>query len=156
MDCAICHDAITKSTGKIELSCSHTFHINCLTTWFKSQSEQYIDQSCPCCRHEATEDEEVPIVETTEHARFKDMLKTYEEQVTLWYISANNAVTKYSNTVDVLKEQLTASKVLIDSYKNEAEKYRLIVEAAKLKEIMNAKKMSVANWAQWSSAVRQV
>ena len=156
MDCAICHDAITKSTGKIELSCSHAFHINCLTTWFKSQSEQYIDQSCPYCRHEANEDEEVPIVEKEEHNRFQNMLKVYEEQVTRWYISANDTVTKYSNTVDILKEQLKASKVLINSYKNEADKYRLIVEAAKLKEIMNAKKMSVANWAQWSSAVRQV
>jgi len=156
MDCAICHDAITKSTGKIELSCSHSFHINCLTNWFKTQSEQYIDQSCPCCRHEATEDEEVPIVEKAEHARFQNILKVYEEQVTQWYISANDAITKYSKTVDVLKEQLIVSKVLIDSYKDEADKYRLILEAAKLKEIKNAKKMSVANWAQWSAAERKI
>ena len=156
MDCAICYNKITKSTGKIELSCSHSFHINCLTNWFKSQSEQYIDQTCPCCRHEATEDEEVPIVEKTEHARFKDMLKTYEEQVTSWYISANDAVTKYSKTVDVLKEQLVASMVLIDSYKDEADMYRLLAESAKKAEIKMAKQSSVNNWAKWSAAERKV
>ena len=98
----------------------------------------------------------MPIVEKAEHARFQNILKVYEEQVTQWYISANDAITKYSKTVDVLKEQLIVSKVLIDSYKDEADKYRLILEAAKLKEIKNAKKMSVANWAQWSAAERKV
>jgi hypothetical protein len=98
----------------------------------------------------------VPIVEKTEHARFKDMLKTYEEQVTLWYISANDAVTKYSKTVDVLKEQLVASMVLIDSYKDEADKYRLLAESAKKAEIKMAKQSSVNNWAKWSAIERKV
>ena len=115
-----------------------------------------MEQSCPYCRHEANEEEEVPIVEKAEHNRFYNRLKLYEEEVTGWYISANDAVTKYSETVDVLKEQLIASKALIDSYQKEAYKYRLLLESAKQVEIKNAKKTSVANWAQWSATERKV
>lgn len=47
MECSICYDAITKDTGKAELSCSHTFHLKCLSQWFLK------NENCPCCRHEA-------------------------------------------------------------------------------------------------------
>lgn len=59
MDCAICYDAITAATGKVELSCSHVYHFSCLTSWFSSQSGNSIQQSCPCCRHESNEHEKM-------------------------------------------------------------------------------------------------
>jgi len=60
MDCAICYDAITAATGKVELSCSHPFHFSCLTSWFNAQSAKSLEQSCPCCRHESNEHEKMP------------------------------------------------------------------------------------------------
>jgi hypothetical protein len=59
MDCSICYDEITQATGKVELSCSHSFHFSCLTSWFKTQTGNELTQSCPCCRHESNEHEKM-------------------------------------------------------------------------------------------------
>ena len=53
MDCSICLNSITKETGKVELSCSHEFHMKCITRWFAGKK----DQTCPCCREKSSEDE---------------------------------------------------------------------------------------------------
>ena len=53
MDCSICLNSITKQTGKVELSCSHEYHMKCITQWFAGKEEQ----TCPCCRKASTEDE---------------------------------------------------------------------------------------------------
>ena len=44
-DCSICFESITKTTGCCVLSCSHSFHIKCLTKWTTDAS------TCPMCRH---------------------------------------------------------------------------------------------------------
>ena len=44
-DCPICYESITKTTGCCVLSCSHSFHIKCLTKWTTDAS------TCPMCRH---------------------------------------------------------------------------------------------------------
>ena len=61
IDCSICYEAITSSTGKVVMSCDHTFHFKCLTTWFQSQEKNELASNCPCCRHEATEYEAMPV-----------------------------------------------------------------------------------------------
>jgi len=53
MECSICFENVTKETGKAELSCSHTFHLKCLSHWFTK------NENCPCCRHEANETEKM-------------------------------------------------------------------------------------------------
>lgn len=53
MECSICFENVTKETGKAELSCSHTFHLKCLSQWFMK------NENCPCCRHEANETEKM-------------------------------------------------------------------------------------------------
>lgn len=60
MDCSICYSKITSATGKVELSCSHSFHFSCLTTWFDRQKCQGTHENCPLCRHESTEFEKLP------------------------------------------------------------------------------------------------
>lgn len=67
--CAICQDTITKATGIVTLSCSHSYHLSCIVTWFMTQDKG----SCPYCRKEvgsledihktveANEDEEEPL-----------------------------------------------------------------------------------------------
>lgn len=170
MDCAICYDAITKATGKIDLSCSHTFHIRCLTSWFKSQSENYLYQSCPCCRHEANEDEEVPMIEETEQIRFQD----YMERVNTWYLSVQQQVISYRRLIHLSEEKIIASKVLINYYEKEVNRQRLRAEAAELcaeaaelraeaaelrsKQLQaeKAKQVSKNKWADWAAAERMV
>jgi len=46
--CSICRDPLNVSeTGKVELSCSHTFHLGCITTWFSTGGNT---RTCPMCR----------------------------------------------------------------------------------------------------------
>ena len=60
MECSICYEEITKDTGKAELSCSHSFHLKCLSQWFTK------NESCPCCRHEANDTEKMHFVDEEE------------------------------------------------------------------------------------------
>jgi hypothetical protein len=48
MECPICYDAIDASTGITTLSCSHSFHLSCISGWFLKQEIG----TCPCCRTE--------------------------------------------------------------------------------------------------------
>jgi len=150
MECAICYGEITKS--KIELSCSHRFHIKCLTTWFKSQSEQHINQTCPCCRHEVEDVEEVPMVDKTEHERFRDLFKVYEDQVTTWHINTSNKLVSLRQGFDYMNEWGMAQEA-------EANKNLLRAEAAETRcrqlELEKAKSLSVNKWAKWSATERK-
>jgi len=58
--CPICYEDINARTGSVNLSCAHTFHLTCITTWFSRQDQE----SCPCCRKEMGEKETVPVVES--------------------------------------------------------------------------------------------
>ena len=50
MECSICKDAIdVPTTGRVELSCSHQFHLSCIGTWFQTNN----NCSCPMCRKPA-------------------------------------------------------------------------------------------------------
>ena len=48
-DCPICYESINQTTGCCVLSCSHSFHIKCLTKWTSDAS------TCPMCRHTLTD-----------------------------------------------------------------------------------------------------
>ena len=57
--CPICYDEITVATGEVRMSCSHTFHLNCIGTWLQAGRD-----NCPCCRRvvQATERLAAPVV----------------------------------------------------------------------------------------------
>ena len=63
MDCSICYAEITAATGKVELSCSHSYHFSCLTSWFDKQLCQGSNETCPLCRHAANDFEKMPVCE---------------------------------------------------------------------------------------------
>ena len=50
-DCSICYEGINGTTGHCTLSCTHSFHIRCLTRW---SSE---NPNCPLCRNPLSEKE---------------------------------------------------------------------------------------------------
>ena len=61
--CAICFEGITAQTGKTVLGCGHAFHMLCVVRWFQGQEGP---SSCPYCRHEAGELDNVPMAEDDE------------------------------------------------------------------------------------------
>jgi hypothetical protein len=67
MECSICFEAITLKTGNATMACKHSFHFACLVKWFGSQADKDIHESCPCCRHEATEHEGLPEADCGNH-----------------------------------------------------------------------------------------
>lgn len=48
--CSICLEEIkAKTTGRVEMTCGHPHHFQCLTTWFNKESVH----RCPLCRKTA-------------------------------------------------------------------------------------------------------
>lgn len=59
-ECSICYEAIEAAkTGCVEMSCSHKFHMLCISGWFLTQKAA----TCPMCRKEAGPLERVAEVE---------------------------------------------------------------------------------------------
>ena len=56
MECSICFEAISTTTGVATLSCSHSFHICCIASWFINLDKG----TCPCCRKEMSALEDLP------------------------------------------------------------------------------------------------
>lgn len=46
MMCAICHETISRETSYTLPECSHSFHTNCLMTWFRKGHD-----TCPLCQN---------------------------------------------------------------------------------------------------------
>jgi hypothetical protein len=59
-ECPICFEAISQETGVVKMACKHSFHFSCLGAWFSTQFVNGQRESCPCCRHEASEKEALP------------------------------------------------------------------------------------------------
>jgi len=55
-DCPICYDPITAGTGEVRMSCSHTFHLSCITTWLQRGND-----NCPYCRNPTQPTERIPV-----------------------------------------------------------------------------------------------
>jgi hypothetical protein len=72
-DCPICFDEITEKTGKVVLSCSHSFHLACITEWFSRK------QDCPCCRAKPAEKEKMSSVATASAAAGGTSRRLWEE-----------------------------------------------------------------------------
>ena len=53
MECSICYDGISASTGCVTLACSHNYHLGCVGRWLLEH------QTCPLCRAAPTEKERI-------------------------------------------------------------------------------------------------
>ena len=47
-ECPVCYEEINASTGVVTLSCSHSYHFSCISSWFLKNDKS----NCPCCRKE--------------------------------------------------------------------------------------------------------
>jgi hypothetical protein len=59
-ECAICFEAFTPDSGHSVLGCGHKFHMMCVVRWFQDQEGP---STCPCCRRESGQLDNVPLVE---------------------------------------------------------------------------------------------
>jgi Ring finger domain len=62
-ECSICLSEITETTGKVSMSCQHSFHFRCISNWFIEQVDNEQSESCPYCRREVSEDEGLPKID---------------------------------------------------------------------------------------------
>jgi hypothetical protein len=81
--CSICFGDVTAETGRVVTACSHLFHFRCLATWFLSQDGA---SSCPCCRREVSELEDVPIDPADVEEGEDDDSDYEEEEETIFFI----------------------------------------------------------------------
>ena len=48
-ECCICLTEINKTTGQVDMSCSHKYHLKCISKWLSNHS------TCPMCRAKTSE-----------------------------------------------------------------------------------------------------
>lgn len=48
-ECCICLTDINKTTGQVDMSCSHKYHLKCISKWLSNHS------TCPMCRATTSE-----------------------------------------------------------------------------------------------------
>lgn len=66
MDCSVCLESITQTTGQANLSCGHVFHFGCLARWILTHN------TCPYCRHETNQYESIQENENEEEEDDED------------------------------------------------------------------------------------
>ena len=71
MECSICYNEINGATGKVELSCSHPYHLTCIAKWFDKQRLDGSCENCPLCRNTASEYERMPTGIQEEDAEYE-------------------------------------------------------------------------------------
>ena len=48
-ECCICLTEINQTTGQVDMSCSHKYHLKCISKWLSNHS------TCPMCRSKTSE-----------------------------------------------------------------------------------------------------
>lgn len=170
MVCAICYDEITAATGKVELSCSHAFHLSCLSSWFKIQSGKDLEQNCPCCRHMTNEHETISLTDSYElviKEYYLAKMNEYQEEVQGWYNTiimrmAENEI-QYSLHLKALRKDFDREIAKADKAavlaQDQANRYRedaiLTREnAEKCRQAAAARSVTVKTWEKWTATLR--
>lgn len=94
-ECSICYNPVeAATTGKVELSCGHTFHMACISKWFYSNAES----SCPICRKNITDLENVhkPDVQEEDDDLEEDDVPGWRLGDTLLAVESNTLVQMFA------------------------------------------------------------
>jgi Ring finger domain len=78
--CSVCLEEVgsTNTVNTKRLSCGHSYHLNCILTWFITSDE------CPVCRCEQKDDAFVVFkhkVQDELRAKYKDAMESMEREV---------------------------------------------------------------------------
>lgn len=117
-DCPICRDPLNVSeTGKVELSCSHTFHLGCITKWFSTGGNSH---TCPMCRTPAKDKEILPVLPVHPHIPPID-------------VNAANALAAQRATLqhqrDVVRAQISLQLNMLDQFSRDIQRMKREVTA---------------------------
>jgi hypothetical protein len=129
MDCPICFDTITSSTGSVTTSCGHTFHFKCLNTWYYKQIQnEDAKESCPCCRKEPGEYEIASVVtEEEEEEEEEEEVNEVEDEELLatrrWILTNNNTLQILARVANDLPKE---ERFPIPRYSEDAHAYWLL------------------------------
>ena len=148
MNCAICYSPITPETGKLELSCSHSFHINCLALWFETLNRSQRAQECPYCRHECIDLEIIPIATDIYYGLYRELsdinnaieLELHEE-IRILSESLRIATERANIAEEKIKE---AVKIARDAY-HELHQYKL---EQRTRDVVIYKQQLKDNWSE--------
>lgn len=81
--CAVCFEDVksTNTQNSKVLSCNHSFHPECITTWFTTSD------LCPTCRKPQTKDPLIIFktkVEDNIREKYKDAIESLEEELAMY------------------------------------------------------------------------
>jgi hypothetical protein len=128
--CSICRDPLNVSeTGKVELSCSHTFHLGCITRWFSTGGNT---RTCPICRAAPKEKEisanadaapQVPPIDANAAnalAAQRAAIQRQRENVRAHIGLQLNMLDQFSRDIQRMRREVTSSLNDIDNQINQA------------------------------------
>ena len=85
-ECSICLDEIAvATTGCVQLACSHTYHLGCISRWYQT------NPSCPECRRAPAEKEAPP--PSTRHNFLSSVFGNLANNVVVWEQDDYNRMT---------------------------------------------------------------
>ena len=154
MDCAICYEAITAATGKVELSCSHSFHINCLTSWFVTLNVTQRTQVCPYCRHESNKHEVIPTnitsMDTHEFYReLEDIHITIEQSLRAEILALNQSLRLEIARAVAAEDWAAAAEIDAKNANDALYDYKV---ARRSEDVTVKKRENRENWTKWTGA----
>ena len=159
MECAICYDAITAATGKVELSCSHSFHINCLTTWFVTLNVTQRTQVCPYCRHESSEHEVIPTTITSAvdiHDIYRELMSihlTIEQGLRAEILLLTQNLSHEMSRAVAAEDWAAAAEEAANNAHDALYDYKV---AKRSEDVAVKKRENRENWAKWTGAATGV
>jgi len=123
-ECMICKDELNCSQCYTLPECNHTYHTNCLITWFRNG-----DSRCPYCGNKGVNNKNN---ETLRNVRGKYFTTIYERQM-LADIKKYVYLKKNDNNKRCLetRKQFEKIKAMEENYKNEANKLRELQQSLK-------------------------
>jgi hypothetical protein len=111
-------------TGKVELSCSHTFHLGCITRWFSTGGNT---RTCPLCRAAPKEKEisspQVPPIDVNAAnalAAQRATLQRQRENVRAQIHLQLNMLDQFTRDIQRMRREVTSSLNDIDNEINQA------------------------------------
>ena len=138
-ECMICKEELQCSQCYTLPECNHTYHTNCLITWFRNG-----DSRCPYCGNKGINNKDVGFAR---HDRSKYYSIHYEKQ-SLIDIKKNIYLKKYDTNKNCLniRKLFEKIKVLEENYKVECEKFKEFRQSLKLSPALynEAKKKMMA------------
>ena len=126
--CSICRDPLNvPETGKVELSCSHAFHLGCITRWFSTGGNTC---TCPICRAAPKEKEiaanaapQVPPIDVNAAnalAAQRATLQRQRENVRAQIHLQLNMLDQFTRDIQRMRREVTSSLNDIDNEINQA------------------------------------